>query len=106
MPYASEKIKLPQEFDRRRKLTDEQKAEIQSKYLTGFYSLGSLAAEYEVSKKTVLLIVNPESKRKHDQHIKDHWKDYQKPTEERNQILKEHRHYKQRLYKDGKIKKG
>lgn len=43
MPYKSEKIKLPQEYDRRRKLTDEQKDEIKHKYDTGFYSLNSLA---------------------------------------------------------------
>ena len=103
MPFKSEKIKLPQEYDRRRKLTDEQKNEITHKYSTGLYSLNNLATEYKVSKKTILLIVNPESKRKNDERIKDHWKDYQPTTEERNKIMNEHRQYKQRLYKDGKI---
>ena len=59
--------------------------------------------EYKVSKKTILLIVNPESKRKNDERIKDHWKDYQPTTEERNKIMNEHRQYKQKLHKDGKI---
>ena len=81
MPFKSEKIKLPQEYDRRRKLTDEQKDEIKHKYSTGFYSLNNLTIEYKVSKKTILLIVNPESKRKNDERIKDHWKDYQPTTE-------------------------
>lgn len=103
MPFKSEKIKLPQEYDRRRKLTDEQKDEIKHKYATGFYSLNNLATEYKVSKKTILLIVNPESKRKNDERIKDHWKDYQPTTEERNKIMNEHRQYKQKLHKDGKI---
>ena len=103
MPYKSEKIKLPQEYDRRRKLTDEQKDEIKHKYSTGFYSLNNLAIEYKFSKKTILLIVNPESKRKNDERIKDHWKDYQPTTEERNKIMNEHRRYKQKLHKDGKI---
>ena len=103
MPYKSEKIKLPQEYDRRRKLTDEQKDEIKHKYSTGLYSLNNLATEYKVSKKTILLIVNPESKRKNDERIKDHWKDYQPTTEERNKIMNEHRRYKQKLHKDGKI---
>lgn len=105
MPYISEKLKLPEEYDRRRKLTEEQKREIADKYETGFYSLKSLAKEYSVSKKTILLIVNPESKRKNDQRIKDHWKDYQRPKDERNQTIREHRRYKQCLYLDGKIKK-
>ena len=36
MPYKAEKIRLPEQFDRRRKLTDEQKQEIVDKYSTGF----------------------------------------------------------------------
>lgn len=104
MPYKSEKIKLPEEYDRRRKLTEEQKQEIKDKYSTGFYSLNSLAKEYSVSKKSVLLIVNPESKRKNDQRIKDHWRDYQETGEAHAKTIREHRHYKQSLYIEGKIK--
>ncbi len=62
MPYKSEKIKLPESLDRRRKLSNEQKEKIKHKYATGSYSLQKLANEYMVSKKTILLIVNPESK--------------------------------------------
>lgn len=105
MPYKAEKIKLPPEYDRRRKLTDEQKDEIKHKYSTGAYSLMGLAKEYNVSKKTILLIVNLESKRKSDERIKDHWKDYTPSREERNAITREHRAYKAQLLKDGKIKK-
>lgn len=105
VPYIAEKIKLPKEYDRRRKLTDEQKQEIKNKYSTGFYSLNGLAKEYSVSKKLILIIVNPESKRKNDQRIKDHWKDYQETGEDHNNTMREHRHYKQELYKRGKIKK-
>ena len=106
MPYIAEKIKLPEQYDRRRKLTEIQKQEIKNKYSTGFYSLNSLAKEYSVSKKSILLIVNPELKRKNDQRTKDHWKDYQKTKEERAETIREHRHYKNELYKSGKIKKG
>ena len=106
MPYIAEKIKLPENYDRRRKLTEAQKQEIKNKYSTGFYSLNSLAKEYSVSKKSILLIVNPESKRKNDQRIKDHWKDYQHSKDERNKTIREHRRYKHELYKSGKIKKG
>ena len=103
MPYKSEKIKLPQEYDRRRKLLDEQKEVIKHKYSTGLYSLNNLAKEYKVSKKTILLIVNPESKRKNDERIKEHWRDYQSTNKERNKTMNEYRRYKQQLYKDGKI---
>jgi hypothetical protein len=104
MPYKSEKIKLPEQLDRRRKLTEEQKQEIREKYGTGFYSLNGLAKEYSVSKKLILITVNPESKRKNDQRIKDHWRDYQETGEDHNKTMREHRHYKQSLYIEGKIK--
>ena len=103
MPYKSEKIKLPQEYDRRRKLMNEQKEIIKHKYSTGLYSLNNLAKEYKVSKKTILLIVNPESKRKNDERLKEHWRDYQLTKEERNKIANEHRRYKQKLFREGKI---
>ena len=100
MPYKTEKLRLPPELDRRRKLTDEQRDEIKHKYSTGLYSLNGLAKEYNVSKKTVLLIVNPESKRKNDERIKDHWRDYVPSKEERNAIMREHRAYKHKVLKE------
>lgn len=100
MPYKAEKKKLPPELDRRRKLSDSQRDEIRHKYSTGLYSLNGLAKEYNVSKKTVLLIVNPESKRKNDERIKDHWRDYVPSKEERNAIMREHRAYKHEVLKE------
>ena len=104
MPYKSEKIKLSEQQDRRVKITSVMKEEIRKKYSTGLSSLMDLAKEYNVSKKSILLIVNPESKKKNDDHIKSHWKDYKPSLEERNKIMKEHRHYKQELYLKGKLK--
>ena len=104
MPFKSEKIKLPEKYDRRRKLTSDQKDEIRQKYESGFGSLQSLANEYGVSKKTILLIVNPKSKEKNDKRIKDHWREYQASKDERNKIVRDHRQYKQELYMSGKIK--
>ena len=103
MPYKSEKIKLPPEYDRRRKLSTEQKDEIRHKYSTGLYSLNSLAREYNVSKKLILLTVNPESKRKSEEYVKEHWRDFAVDGEERNRVAREHRRYKQSLYEQGKI---
>ena len=100
MPYKVEKKRLPPELDRRRKLSDEQKDEIVHKYSTGLYSLNGVAKEYNVSKKTVLLIVNSESKRKNAERIKDHWRDYVPSKEERNAIMREHRAYKHKVLKE------
>ena len=78
MPYTHEvnHIKLVGLQDRRRKLTEEQKTEIIRLRDEG-WSLMKLAKEFEVSKKSILLIVNPESKAKNDKYVKDHWREFQ-----------------------------
>ena len=104
MPYKSEKIKLDGLQDRRKRLTDEQRKEIKELYETGCYSLNDLAKRFDVSKKTILLIVNKDSAEKAKQYRKEHWKEWQRTGEEWNEIVREHRRYKQKLYKDGKLK--
>lgn len=104
MPYKSEKIKLNELQDRRKKLTSEQREEIKKLYKTGLYSLNGLAKRFNVSKKTVLLIVNEESATKAKQYRKEHWKDWQRVGEEHNEAIKNTRKYKQSLYLKGELK--
>lgn len=104
MPYKSEKIKLDGLQDRRKRLTDEQRGEIKELYKTGCYSLNDLAKKFEVSKKTVLLIVNKESAEKAKQYRKEHWKEWQGTKEEHREAIKKTRRYKHSLYKEGKLK--
>lgn len=104
MPYKSEKIKLKGLQDRRKKLTDKQRAEIKELYGTGCYSLNGLAKKFECSKKTVLLIVNEESAERAKQYRKEHWREWQRTGEEWNEIVRNHRKYKNELYKEGKLK--
>lgn len=104
MPYKSEKIPLKGLQDRRKKLTDEQREEIKELYGTGFYSLNGLAKEFNVSKKTILLIVNEESAEKAKQYRKEHWKEFKQTGEEWNETVRKHRKYKQELYLKGKLK--
>ena len=103
MPYKSDNIPVGKEYDRRRKLTDEQYEEIRHKYATGEYSYNKLAKEYGVSKKLILLIVNQESRRKNNERIKEHWREYKDSNEKRREVMKEHRAYKKKLYDEGKI---
>lgn len=105
MPYIHETnhIKLVGLQDRRRKLTDEQKAEIIRLRNEG-WSLMKLAKEFEVSKKLILLIVNPESKTKNNKYIKDNWREFQQTREERNEAIKKTRRYKQELFLKGELK--
>ena len=96
-------IKLTQEQDRRVKLTDDQKQEIKQRYDKGGVSLNGLAKEYNVSKKAILLIVNDESKRKNDERLKNHWRDYY-DKEKHYQAIKNTRNYKKELLQKGELK--
>lgn len=103
MPYKSESIRLQGLQDRRRKLTDEQKEMIKEMYATGDWSLNKLANEFGVSKKTVLLLVNPDSADKAKEYRKENWREFQRTREERTRATREHRRYKQSLYISGEL---
>ena len=104
MPYKSEKMKLHGLQDRRKRLTDEQRKEIKELYCTGFYSLNDLAKQFNVSKKTILLIVNENSAEKAKQYRKEHWKEWQRKGEEHNKAIMNTRKYKHSLMLKGELK--
>ena len=101
MPYKSEKIKLNDTQDRRKKLSEAQRDEIRELYSSGCFSLNNLAQRFCVSKKTILLTVNSESMERVKQYRKEHWKQWQRTGEEWNKVQREHRAYKHELYKAG-----
>lgn len=103
MPYKSEKIKLKETQDRRKRLTTEQRKEIEELYETGLYSLNGLARQYNVSKKTILLIVNKESAERARKYRKEHWKEWARTGEEHAEAIRKTRRYKQGLYLKGEL---
>lgn len=106
MPYKSEKLRLSQTQDRRRKLTDGQKEQIRELYETGLVSQRELVRQFNVNRSTIQIIVNPERAAKVKQRIKEHWKDYRPDKEAWSETMREHRHYKQKLYLKGELKEG
>ena len=104
MPYKIEKIKLSETQDRRKKITESQRKEINELYGTGLYSLNNLAKKYDCSKKTILLIVNENSAANAKQYRKENWKQWQRKGEEHNKAIKNTRRYKQSLYLKGELK--
>ena len=104
MPYKSEKIKLNETQDRRKRLNTEQREEIKKLYGTGYYSLNDLAKQFNVSKKTILLIVNKDSAEKAKEYRKEHWKEWQRKGEEHAKAIRNTRRYKQELYLKGELK--
>lgn len=103
MPFKSEKIPLGK-YDRRVKLTDVQREEIKELRKLGL-SYQVIADRYEVSKKLVIMVCNPEiAERNRLAFIERRREGRYTPTkEERAAIMREHRAYKNQLYKEGKI---
>ena len=105
MPYKSEKAQLVNtEFDRRVKLTAEQKEDIKYMHNELGYSGRQLAKEFGVHKSRIQQIYNPEREKKVRQRRKELAYRYKKSKEERAEIVREHRRYKEKLFKEGKIK--
>ena len=108
MPYKSEKIKLPKEYDRRIKLTDEQREEIRQKYATGLYFQCALAREYGVSRRLIAFVLDDTKYQKCKEQFKERKADgrYKPDRETWAKTMREYRHYKQRLYLDGELKES
>lgn len=116
MPYISENIKIAKtKFDRRIKLTDEQKQEIRlrwwnSKHKTTLSILDKglsqrkLAKEYNVSRRLIVWILYPERLIENRKRREEHggWKQYYN-TDKWWETMREHRSYKQGLYLKGLI---
>lgn len=103
MTYVGDNIRLTEKQDRRVKLLSEDKEEIRRLYATGEYSLNQLAKQYNVSKKTILLTVNPESKKKNDDYVKENWKRFKSSKEKHAESRKNTGRYKSELYKTGQL---
>jgi len=95
--------RVGKQFDRRRKLTDEQKEEIKLLYSTGNYSQQRLAIKFGVGHDTIHRIVNPDAERRRKEYSVKHWRKY-RPTPEKNKMaIMKHLKYKQSLIDNGNI---
>ena len=105
MPYKSEKLKIAgTKFDRRIKLTNEQREEIKELYSAGL-SQRKIAAIYKVDRRLISFIINPASYEENLQRRKERGgtKIYYKKEKHKNYI-KQHRRYKQDLKLKGDLK--
>ena len=105
MPYTSEKISVKNtKYDRRQKIYDAQKEEIRKLRLSGL-TYQKIADMYGCSKSLVIDICNPEiAERKRIASRERHREGrYAYTKEEWAAVMREHRAYKYRLYKEGKI---
>jgi DNA invertase Pin-like site-specific DNA recombinase len=105
MPYKSEHIVIRgTPYDRRIKLNDAQRGEIKELRKLGL-SYRLIAERYDVSKSLIILVCNPDiAERKRLAFIERAREGRYKPTkEEWAATQREHRAYKAKLYKEGKI---
>ena len=78
-PYAkAQTIPLDGLEDRRRRLTEAQKAEIRDLYAKGDIGMRSLASLFGVSRSLISILVNPERAAKVKARGAAHWKDYRR----------------------------
>ncbi len=106
MPYKSEKIKIEgTKLDRRRKLTEDQKAYIRWLREEEGLSQRKLAAMFGVSRRLITFILDPEKEKRSKERGKQLRKEgrYKYTKEQWAEVMKEHRHYKEQLHKDGII---
>lgn len=106
MPYKSEKIPIAgTKYDRRRKLTEQQKEYIRWLREEERLSQRKLAAMFGVSRRLITFILDPEKERKSKERLRQLKKDgrYKPTKEEWAETMREHRHYKHQLNVDGKI---
>lgn len=106
MPYKSTKIIIRgTEYDRRQKLTPQQKADIFHRYATTDVSQRQLAREYGVSRRLITFIVNPENEERNRELLRRRKAEglYRPDSKKHTEIIREHRRYKQRLFREGKI---
>jgi len=104
MPYKSEKIKIEKtKFDRRIKLTDEEKATIYAN--KGGLSQRKLASLYGVSRRLIQFILDPAKAKENYQRRIDRGGSKQYYDKDSNkESVKKTRRYKQELFLKGKIK--
>ena len=106
MPSKADNIAINnRRLDRRCKLTEEQKAEIIS--LRGEMSSYACAAKFGVSRRMIQFLWNPEAllRNKICRQARGGWRQYYDKVLHR-EYMKEHRDYKNRLYKKGLIKEN
>lgn len=105
MPYISEKIPLPPQYDRRRKLTEDDKFEIVRLRKEHNLSQRTLARMFGVSRGLIIFIIDPEKHERAKAQFKERRKDGRYYDRETNTIaVRNTRQYKHKLYLDGKIK--
>ena len=102
-PYAkAQLVPLVGLKDRRRRLTDKQRAEIRELYAKGDVGTRPLARMFGVSRSLVAIIVNPTRAQAVKDRFKAHWRDYARKRGKAYHAasVRNTRNYKYKLFKE------
>ncbi len=105
MPYKSSKINIANtSYDRRVKLTNEQKEEVVALHNSG-WSQRKLAKEFGVSRSLIVFIIDTERKARAKELLRLRKQDgrYKPTKDDWAATMREHRKYKQELFIKNKI---
>lgn len=99
MPNIPDQIKLPRHKDRRVKLSPSDKERIRRLYRGGKHSQRSLAGKFQVSRRLIQFILNPDRERIQKERVKleKRWLKYY-DKDKHNQSIASLRAYKRKLY--------
>lgn len=103
MPYTSEKIRIKNtEYDRRKKINDAQREEIKKLRLSGL-TYREIAEMYKCHRETIINICNPDIAEQKRIADRERRRKRNYTQAEKAAIQREHRAYKHKLHKEGKI---
>lgn len=107
MPFNLDKINLTPKYDRRVKLTPEDKEQIRRLYAQGGFSMRQLAGKFQVSKRLIQFVIYPERLAKLHAQVKleKRWLKYY-DREKHNNSVKSLRRYKRELINTNQIAAG
>lgn len=100
MPYKfeSEKLLIPKEHDKRRKLSEEDKTDIKRLYERGEYSQRGLARLYGVSRRLIQFIIDPIKHEENLQRRKERGGSaFYYDKDKQRSYMKTHREHKKQL---------
>ena len=98
MPYKHTEKLIPKQYDKRVKLTDQDRIEIVDLYTYGYMSQRELARAYSVSRRLIVFVIYPERQRANYAARVANGGSKQFYNREKNTIaMKTHRNHKQQL---------
>ena len=105
MPYKHTKMLIPREYDRRVKYTEEDRERVRRMYTVYKLSQRAISRETGISCRMVAFILFPDKLAVVRAQFKERRKDgrYYPDKKKWNALMREHRHYKQALSKEGKL---